>query len=45
MSSSRAGSKYKDLAVLFIVPAVVAVLILASWGLAHWEIGKRERSF
>jgi len=41
MSSSqeRFGSKYKDLAVLFIVPAAVAVLILASWTLAHWRIG------
>src|ERR1035437_2424599 len=33
------GSKYKDLAVLSIVPAAVAVLTLASWILAHWEIG------
>ena len=33
------GSKYKDLAVLSIVPSAVAVLTLASWILAHWEIG------
>jgi len=33
------ASNYKDLAVLSIVPVVVAVLTLASWILAHWEIG------
>jgi len=33
------GSDYGDLAILVIVPAVVAVLTLASWILAHWEIG------
>ena len=33
------GSNYKDLAVLAIVPVVVAILILASWILAHWGIG------
>jgi len=33
------GSSYKDLAVLAIVPVVVAVLTLTSWILAHWEIG------
>ncbi|MCX6992357.1 MAG: cation-translocating P-type ATPase [Kiritimatiellaeota bacterium] len=33
------SSKYKDLAVLAIVPIAVAVLTLASWLLAHWEIG------
>ncbi len=33
------NSKYKDLAVLSIVPAVVAILIAASWAMAHWEIG------
>ncbi|MFH1968904.1 MAG: cation-translocating P-type ATPase [Verrucomicrobiota bacterium] len=33
------SSKYKDLAVLAIVPTAVAVLTLASWILAHWEIG------
>ncbi|MBU0716004.1 MAG: cation-translocating P-type ATPase [Verrucomicrobia bacterium] len=32
-------SKYKDLAVLAIVPVAVAVLTLASWILAHWHIG------
>jgi len=33
------SSKYKDLAVLSIVPVAVAVLTLASWMLAHWHIG------
>lgn len=32
-------SAYRDLAVLSIVPAGVAALTLASWILAHWEIG------
>ena len=32
-------SKYKDLAVLAIVPVAVAVLTIASWILAHWDIG------
>ncbi|MBI4024864.1 MAG: cation-translocating P-type ATPase [Verrucomicrobia bacterium] len=33
------AQRNKDLAVLSIVPAAVAVLILMSWGLAHWKIG------
>ena len=33
------GSKYKDLAVLSIVPSAVAALTLGSWILAHWGIG------
>ncbi|MBU4365895.1 MAG: HAD-IC family P-type ATPase, partial [Verrucomicrobia bacterium] len=33
------SSKYKDLVVLAIVPVAVAFLTLASWILAHWEIG------
>lgn len=33
------SSKYKDLAVLAIVPVAVAVLTLASWILARWEMG------
>jgi len=32
-------SKYREIAVLSIVPGIVGVLILASWGLAYWEIG------
>jgi len=35
----RDDSKYKDIAVLAIVPVLVALLIIASWGLAYWEIG------
>lgn len=36
---ARASGKYRDVFVLSIVPIVVAVLTLASWALAHWEIG------
>jgi len=32
-------AKYREIAVLSIVPCVVGILILASWALAHWEIG------
>jgi len=39
MSRRSDGSNYRDLAVLSIVPVVVAVLTLASWVLARWEIG------
>ncbi len=39
MSRRSNGSNYRDLAVLSIVPVVVAVLTLASWILAHWEMG------
>jgi len=39
MSSPSDSSKYKDIAVLAIVPVVVAILTLASWILAHWDIG------
>ena len=30
---------YREIAVLAIVPGVIGILILASWALAHWEIG------
>lgn len=30
---------YREFAVLAMVPAIVGALILASWSLAHWEIG------
>ena len=33
------ASKYREIVVLSIVPGIVGVLILASWALAHWEIG------
>ena len=32
------NSKYKDIAVLSIVPVVIVVLIIASWALAHWKV-------
>jgi len=32
-------TRYGEIAVLGIVPGVVGILILASWALAHWEIG------
>jgi len=32
-------AKYRETAVLSIVPCFVGILILASWALAHWEIG------
>ena len=31
--------KYMGVLILSLVPAIVAVLTLASWALAHWEIG------
>ena len=33
------SSDYRDLAVLAIVPVLVAILTLMSWVLAHWDIG------
>ena len=35
----REGSNCREVAVLCIVPAVVAALTLVSWALAHWKIG------
>jgi len=32
-------AKYRETAVLSIVPCIVGILILASWALAHWEVG------
>lgn len=32
-------AEYREIAVLSIVPCSVGILILASWALAHWEIG------
>lgn len=41
MSSTRTTetSGYRELAVLLIVPVVVAALTVASWALAHWRLG------
>jgi len=33
------SGKYREIAVLSIVPCTVGILIIASWALAHWEIG------
>jgi Cd2+/Zn2+-exporting ATPase len=33
------ASKYREIAVLSLVPAIVGLLIVSSWVLAHWEIG------
>jgi heavy metal translocating P-type ATPase len=32
-------SKYREIAVLSIVPGLVGILILVSWALAYWDIG------
>ena len=32
-------AKYREIAVLSIVPCAVGILILASWAMAYWEIG------
>ncbi|MFH1718335.1 MAG: cation-translocating P-type ATPase [Planctomycetota bacterium] len=32
-------AKYREVVVLSIVPCIVGIMILASWALAHWEIG------
>ncbi|MCP4260712.1 MAG: cation-translocating P-type ATPase [Planctomycetes bacterium] len=31
--------KYREIAVLSIVPCIVGILIMLSWALAHWDIG------
>ena len=33
------SGKYREIAVLSIVPCAVGILIIASWVLAHWDIG------
>ena len=33
------SDKYREIAVLSIVPCTVGILIIISWGLAHWDIG------
>ena len=30
---------HRDILVLALVPALILILVLASWGLAHWQIG------
>lgn len=38
-NNEKPNSRYHDIVILSIVPVAVAVLIIASWMLAHWEIG------
>ncbi len=33
------NSKYKDIAILAIVPVLVGLLIVASWALSYWKLG------
>ncbi len=33
------GAKYREIAVLGIVPGIVGILILTSWVFARWKIG------
>lgn len=37
--STRKNARYGELVVLAIVPAIVGILILASWALAYWKAG------
>lgn len=37
--SEPSKDKYRELIVLAMVPGIVGVLILASWALAHWQVG------
>lgn len=37
--SEQNQEKYREFVVLAIVPGIVGALIVASWALAHWEIG------
>jgi Cd2+/Zn2+-exporting ATPase len=39
LEENQDNSKYKDIAVLSIVPALVGLLIIASWALYYWKIG------
>ncbi len=39
IQENQNNSNYKDIAVLSIVPVLVALLIIASWALAYWKIG------
>ncbi|MFA6290946.1 MAG: cation-translocating P-type ATPase [Victivallales bacterium] len=39
IKGSQDNSKYKDIAILAIVPALVGLLIVASWVLAYWKVG------
>ena len=39
IKGNQDNSKYKDIAILAIVPVLVGLLIVASWTLAHWKLG------
>ena len=32
-------AKYREFAVLALVPGIVGALIVVSWALAHWQVG------
>jgi Cd2+/Zn2+-exporting ATPase len=38
-AEKKATRNYGEIAILAIVPAIVGVLIIISWALAHWKIG------
>ncbi|MFA6103924.1 MAG: cation-translocating P-type ATPase [Victivallaceae bacterium] len=38
-NNENQNSRYHDIVILSIVPVAVALLIIVSWMLAHWEIG------
>ena len=38
-SDDDSAGRFSELLVLALAPALVLVLILLSWGLAHWRIG------
>jgi len=37
--SATGGGRYREFAVLALVPGIVGALIVASWALAHWKVG------
>jgi len=37
--SASGGGRYREFAVLALVPGIVGALIVASWALAHWKVG------
>ncbi|NLF38914.1 cation-translocating P-type ATPase, partial [bacterium] len=39
MNENQRSTRYRDIAVLSLVPGIVAVLTALSWALARWEIG------
>jgi Cd2+/Zn2+-exporting ATPase len=38
-NGNNKSGKYREIAVLSIVPCTVGILIIASWAFAHWKIG------